>query len=88
MSWTRSQIAALLAFATVLSAGHGALAEALHLTAAHLIDTAAGRNGNEIGIMAKAKRPDIISLHNSSTVDVKIWNRLTLLWSVKITILS
>ena len=88
MSRARLQIAALLAFGTVLSAGHGALAEALHLTAAHLIDTAAGKNGNEIGIMAKAKRSDIISLQNSSNVDVKIWNRLTLLWSVKITILS
>ena len=83
MSRARSQIAALLAFATVLSADHGALAEALHLTAAHLIDTAAGRNGNEIGLITKAKRPDTISFHNSSNVDVKIWNRLALLWSVK-----
>ena len=73
MSRARSQNAALLAFATVLSADHGALAEALYLTAAHMIDTGAGKDSNEIGIIVKGKRADIIPFYNSPTVDVEIW---------------
>lgn len=67
----RSPIAALLAFGTVLSASHGTWAETLCLNAAHMVDTAADKDGNEIGLIAKGNRPDTTSFQNNSTADVK-----------------
>lgn len=67
----RSQIAALLAFGTVLSASHGNRAETLCLTAAHMIDTPADKDGNEIGLIAKGNRADTTSFQNNFTSDVK-----------------
>ncbi len=67
----RSPIAALLAFGTVLSASHGTWAETHCLNAAHTIDTAADKDGNGIGLIAKGNRPDTTSFQNNSTVDVK-----------------
>jgi hypothetical protein len=68
---TRSQITALLAFATVLSTSHGVMAETLYLTAAHMIDTTAGKVSNEIGLIAKGNRADTTSFQNNFTSDVK-----------------
>jgi len=53
---TRSKRAALLAFATALSASHGVLAETLYLTAAHMIDTAAGKVIDNPAVLIKGDR--------------------------------